>query len=148
MNADTILFDSRWNASTDSGVGLETDTSLASNHKFDFFQEMEASPSLKKPRTVRRLEGILLSIDGDEARVCFVQNDQPLEMLIPSHYLKKNGIIERYQPFEFSEQEVYCNGYWQQAFLYKPLCESQKRIRETLALSEESMEKLCNLLRK
>ena len=145
MNS-TSLFNVSTNASADSNIGLQTSTNLVGDHGFYYGHEPE-KPNLNRPRTIRRLEGFLVSLDGDEAVVCFVQNNQPVEMVIPSRPLMQNGIVVQYQPFEFSEQEVHCNGYWQQVFLYKPLRDAKDKIMDSISLSEDARKKLDKLLK-
>ena len=140
MNDNSMLLAKRGDGHTESTLTLETNTTLAETSTFDFTQGAEPS-TIKKTRTIRRLEGLLISMDDDEATVCFLQDGQPLEMVIPAHYLRKNGITERYQPFEFSEQEVRCDGYWQLLFLYKPLCE--KNNCEKVLISHTKHAKNC-----
>lgn len=99
-------------------------------------------------RPIRKIEGFLCEISGDEATVCFVENDIETEMIIPAGPLVRNGITEAYQPFEFIESEVFNNvsKLWENITSYVPLCGPQDFVRESIQLSLKTEERLKMLL--
>lgn len=61
---------------------------------------------MNKYRVIRRLYGILVKVDGKDARVLFKMKDGQVEYDLPFRPLKVAGVTEPNQPFEYSEVEV------------------------------------------
>ena len=67
-----------------------------------------------KRRVIRKIDGFLEKIDGEEAIVCFEPDN--IEMIVPSKNLCQNGICRNGQPFEFIEFEYCQDGIWYQSY--------------------------------
>lgn len=100
-------------------------------------------------KVIRKLEGYLSHIEEDEAVVCFLENGQDVEMIVPARPLIQNGIIREGQPFVFMESEKYNRDsqLWENIFSYSPLCKENEYTREMLPISIAVREKLDELLK-
>lgn len=100
----------------------------------------------------RKINGILIRIDEDDAEVCFLNTkngkNETYNYIVPSRMLLKNGITKPGQPFEFIELERYNkeDKLLEHVFYYKPLCKENDFERTKLKLSDEYQIKLNNLL--
>jgi hypothetical protein len=59
-----------------------------------------------KYRVTRRIQGILVNLEGPEAHVIFDTKDGPIQYILPSKLLLDAGIKIQNQPFEYSEFQV------------------------------------------
>jgi hypothetical protein len=60
-----------------------------------------ASVSRKNP--LRRLQGFLIEMHGEESKVAVEENGELIEYYFPSQLLRKNGLTLKNQPFELDE---------------------------------------------
>jgi hypothetical protein len=58
-----------------------------------------------KEKTHRKVRGILLGFFGEDAKVAFYVQGEPLEYWLPAKLLRKNGVTAEDQPFELVEGE-------------------------------------------
>lgn len=129
---------------------VSTNTNTGSFNSF-VRSEVGRSPDHRNiRRIIRKLEGYLCDIDGDEATVCFIDNGTEFEMIVPARPLLQNKIKEKDQPFEYIESEVYdqTSGLWENTSSYIPLCSADEFSREPLPLSLEMRKKLNLLLKR
>jgi len=102
--------------------------------------------SEEKVQIIQKIDGFLVALEGDEAVVCFVKNEECIEMVVPAKNLKRNNITKKDQPFEYTESEVFKNGCWYQCTAYKPLCLADDYKVASVKLSDESRKQMEEIL--
>lgn len=99
------------------------------------------------PRVLRRMQGFLIEIDGDQARVAFVENGQTIQYDLPADQLRRNGIIVRNQPFQMDEIEVKLERGFAVGYRFEPLAKPSDGYAETLNFDAERKRKRDVILR-
>ncbi len=98
--------------------------------------------STERRKVVRRLKGFVVSFNGEEARVAFVQGGQPFFYDIPASNLSKKGISAVHQPFEMDEVLLELEPYAPStAYEFRPLAKASDGYPEPLHLDAERQRK-------
>ena len=126
--------------------GTTIQDSLTVSETNDFWHTRKKHEAKTPTRTIRKLEGYLERIEGNEAIVCFLPDD--IEMAVPARPLCENGIVRSGQPFEYTEFESRRDGFIVQSYSYIPLCEADDFARIPLDLPPETKMRLNALLKK
>jgi len=149
MNNATIskeLFQESQSSFQDTQTSYQ-ETLSAHAHDFEPLEAFRSNKLRRKPeRVTRKLEGFLVSREGKNALVCFIQNEECIEMVVPANNLTKNNITEVNQPFEYIESDIFDNGLWRQSAVYKPLCKPDEYTVASVQLPDESRKLLDALL--
>jgi hypothetical protein len=112
-----------------------------------FKTEAKREPRVKY-KVVRKLDGILLSIGANEARVLFVQREGTIEYIIPYEPLKNARVTTPNQPFEYSEViATYSDGKTQEFVEILAIAPASSATIKPLPLSDEFKEKRKRILK-
>lgn len=124
------------------------ETLSAISSGFNPVETLHSNESRKKhERVTRKFEGFLVSLEGKDAVVCFIQNEECIEMVVPANNLIRNNIKAVNQPFEYIESDVFENGLWRQNIIYKPLCKPDEYTVTSVKLPDKTRKLLDALLK-
>lgn len=96
-------------------------------------------------RVLRRFDGVLLEMGGEDAKVALFEKRQKYEYWLPAGPLRKAGIEVRGQPFEMDECEAIGQGECRVSYCYRAAAEKKDAYREILDLDEDRKKKLEEL---
>jgi len=95
-----------------------------------------------KPKVLRRLEGFLVELQANEARVAFVEKGQTILYDLPASQLRHAGIEIRNQPFQMDEIEMEAeDGGWIVGYRFISLAKPSDAYIESLNFDEERKRK-------
>lgn len=99
-------------------------------------------------RVLRRMKGLLMEIQGKNARVVFVEDGQTYEYEMPSERLLKMGINMPSQPFQMDEVEIEMGEDSIVGYNFRPLAKESDAYVEALNFDEDRKQKLELILKK
>jgi hypothetical protein len=103
----------------------------------------------KREETVlRRMKGFLVELDGQEARVAFVQDGKTVLYDMPANHFRNAGIEHKNQPFQMDEIEMKTDLGMAVAYRFLPLAKASDAYIETLDFDEERRRKRDLILKK
>lgn len=101
------------------------------------------------PRMLRRLNGILLEMADDSAKVLLIDGNSRHEYWLPIHPLREVGVTELNQPFEVDEYESKdLEGSYSVGYRYRALALLKDAFIQPLNLDSERRRKLDVLLKR
>jgi hypothetical protein len=111
-------------------------------------KQAQQSKHLRK-RVLRRIRGFLIEEQGGEARVAFVENDQPIQYYLPSDRLRKSGIVAQNQPFEMDEVEIQADdGLIIIGYSFRPLAKPSDAFVDSIDLNDDLKRKRALIFQK
>lgn len=98
--------------------------------------------------TKRRLKGFLVELQGNEARVAFVENGETTFYDMPADQIRRAGIEVRNQPFQMDEVETQDeNGNLIVGYRFLALAKPSDAYIETLKFDDERRRKRALILK-
>jgi hypothetical protein len=98
--------------------------------------------AVAKRSPIRRLKGFLVKVQGEDARVAFVENGQTILYDLPAEQLRRAGITAENQPFQMDEVEMQAgDDGWFVGYRFLPLAKLFDAYIETLNLDDERKRK-------
>jgi len=98
-------------------------------------------------RVLRRMNGFLMEIEGEQARVAFVDDGRVTQYDLPADQLRRSGITVRNQPFQMDEIELKLESGLVIAYRFEPLATPADAYIETLNFDEDRKRKRDLILR-
>lgn len=90
---------------------------------------------------IRRLRGFLISMQENQARVGFIQDDGPVvEYLLPEKNLRKAGITAINQPFEMDEIEQKIGDGFLSGYVFRPMAPAHAVVTDSFHADEDLTE--------
>lgn len=95
-----------------------------------------------KKRIVRRLQGIFVQQEGEDARVAFIEDSKLFHYFLPMRHLGKSGITAENQPFEMDEVETTEeDGSLTVGYTFRPVAKASDAFLDTVELDPERKRK-------
>jgi len=109
----------------------------------------QAAERQKAEKVLRRISGFLVEDEGEEYKVVFIEDGQPVQYYMPSTPLRKAGITAPNQPFQMDEIEVEISGgRIMTGYNFTPLAKPSDAFNDAIELNEERDRKLKTIFRK
>jgi hypothetical protein len=104
-------------------------------------KERKSEERKPQPRVLRRLEGFLMEMEKDEARVAFVEDGRVTPYDMPADQLRRSGIVVKNQPFQMDEIELKLEGGLVVGYRFEPLAKPSDAYIEPLNFDAERKRK-------
>jgi hypothetical protein len=98
---------------------------------------------------LRRINGFVVEDEGEEYKVVFVEDGQPVQYYMPSSPLRNAGITAPNQPFQMDEIEIEISGgRMMTGYSFSPLAKPSDAFNDAIELNEERRRKLNTIFKK
>ena len=88
-------------------------------------------------KVLRRMQGFLIEMAGEEAKVAFVEAGATHEYYLPSSHLQRAGIKAENQPFQMDEVEIKTDAGYIIGYEFCPLAKPSDAFPDSFALDAE-----------
>jgi len=90
-----------------------------------------------RKKVLRRMQGFLIEMVGEEAKVAFVEAGATHEYYLPSSHLQRAGIRAENQPFQMDEVEIKTDASCIIGYEFCPLAKPSDAFPDSFALGAE-----------
>ena len=102
-----------------------------------------------QPRVIRRLDGVLIQVEGQTAHVKLIDKGLEVDYSLPASALHKAGIRHHNQPFEMDEVEhKNPDGSYLIGYVYRALANQEDAFADTVDLDAARVAKRTLILEK
>ena len=128
-------------ATAGASVNLAPDVGVASQEhasvRIRSLDPRNTRPADVRKKVLRRMQGFLIEMVGEEAKVAFVEAGATHEYYLPSSHLQRAGIKAENQPFQMDEVEIKTEAGCIIGYEFCPLAKPSDAFPDSFAVDAE-----------